>query len=447
MVSAAAFAQHPLPPQHSASSTDAEPSTSISAAGRLRSAAAAVLDVSTRLNAAATWSVTAATSSQPSVVQAQYGQAAVGDYAVSVDAVATAQTTASAAVSSLSTVIGIGTMNIEVGSWNPSLSTFTPNPNWPRASVAFGSRDTSLERIRDKINAAGVGVIAIVISDVTGSRLVLRSTSTGQANGFKATAQPASPNPDPASAKAIASLGFDPSSSSAPGGQLLQAAQDAKVSIDGRQISAPQNLLEDPRSGLALRVHDTSSGQPAQIQVRPDTSAMAQDIHDFANAYNDLAHQLATLPPDTIDPGVSTAHAIQAQVQAAFQSRSETGQAGLAEPLGQAGISMDAQGRLQVDDGKLQAALTANSAQVQSLFAGSDTAPTRGLAAMLSHMEMGDGPASPAPTTPTPEPASVAAEPSTVSGNALTRQKMLEQYTSQAADHSEDDSLITANAV
>jgi hypothetical protein len=89
------------------------------------------------------------------------------------------QSDSAATLSSLSIAIGIGvdidTLDIELGNWSGPQSTFVPNPQWPKASVNAGTKDISLERVRDRINAAGVGVLAVVVSDATGSRLLLRA--------------------------------------------------------------------------------------------------------------------------------------------------------------------------------------------------------------------------------------------------------------------------------
>src|SRR5690606_8735879 len=116
-----------------------------------------------------------------------------------------------------------------------------------------GPRDTSLECVRDKINAAGIGVIASVVTDATGSRLVLRATSTGTDNAFKVEAD-AGDNDDQETADVLSAMGFDPSKVSGDTSKLVQAAQDASVTIDGRQRKSSNNLVEDEATGLSLRV-------------------------------------------------------------------------------------------------------------------------------------------------------------------------------------------------
>lgn len=262
----------------------------ISQDGKLRSSIASLEDAAALLARADAWSATQTFSSDNTTVTAQSGTGARnGQYRVSVDAIATAQTITSANFSSLSTVVGLDSLSIQLGNWNSAQSTFATNPNWPKANVMMGPRDDSIERVRDKINAAGVGVVAAVISDATGSRLVLRSTTAGQSNGFKVTVTP------PA---AESTLGF----------QITQNAQDAKLSINGKSMTSPSNVIDLPAEGLQLTLKQPSS-VPVMIQVSADTAGMSQNVRDFARTYNNLAKQVAR--SDTESGTLQSARALQ----------------------------------------------------------------------------------------------------------------------------------------
>lgn len=437
MVSAAtAFAR----PQAgvNASSADAQPDTRFSPVARLRSATSAVLDAAARLNKSQTWQATKATSNNEAVIQAVGDKASPGDYTINVDAMAMAQSTASATFSSLSTVVGIGTLKIELGSWNNSLSTFATNPNWPKASVMLGPKDTSLERIRDKINAAGVGVIALVVSDATGSRLVLRSTTTGEANGFKA-----SPEPDgqtsPEAAQALASMGMDPKSLSEVD-PLNQPAQNARLRIDGREVQSPQNLLEDGKSGLTVLIN-SSSTEPVKIRVVSDTQAISRDIQTFVHAYNDMASQLAAIDPNSDDASMRAAQAIQQRMQDAFSATA--GSSSLNQPFQSIGIRLK-DGQLQVDSRALQKALVNRPEQVEQLFDGSaGTGRSSGLATRLLELAQSDAPVN----AMAGATIAVNEQDTPSAAGALFRQRLLEQYAqSSAASLHEDDASMSANA-
>jgi flagellar hook-associated protein 2 len=414
MVGAATAFARPQPgatAAHPASDTEAD--ARISSAGKLRGATAALLDSAQRLTKPQTWRATTAASSNEQVLQAVSSHAEVGDYSVNVAAVATAQATSSATFSSLSTVIGIGTLNIELGNWNTSQTAFAMNPNWPKANVSTGPKDTSLEHIRDKINAAGVGVIATVVSDATGSRLVLRSTATGEANGFKVDASPdKSSSPD--AAQALASLGFNPASTN-QGASLVQAAQDAQVSIDGRAIQSPRNVIEDEVSGLRLRLRD-SSPQDVTVSVRPDTTSIQHSVQAFATAYNGMVEQLSA--SDEADAGRATAQALQQRVTELLQPNTDP--ASLSSQLAGIGLHMN-QGQLSLDGTAFGQALSERPQSVQTLFSTTNQQPG-GLIDRLRDM-LSETPASTAS-----EPPAADTSASSQAGHAY-RQRLLEQYT------------------
>lgn len=436
MVNASAMAQ-PQAQAPSSSAVSSEPDARISSAGRLRSATSAVLDAAHQLNQASTWQATRATSDNAAVVQAVSDGAAAGEHTVAVESVAKGQITSSPTFSSLGTLVGIGTLKIELGSWNSSMSTFATNPNWPKASVSFGPKDTTMEEIRDRINAAGVGVIAVVVSDATGSRLVLRSTMTGSDNGFRVTAE----SPSQASqetAQALAALGFDPAAS-ASGSNLVQSAQDARLSIDGRVTQSSQNLVNDPTSGLTLLLQGQEGAQ-AHIRVEADVEGLHGQIQAFAHAYNNMVTQLAQTPASEQGGSAQTARTIQQRVESAFSFGSRAGTLG--GQLKAVGLQLDAQGQLQISADRLNHALQVNPQRVGQLFDASDAGSgAPGLTARLQDIQLSDLSAAAA----TSAAASPAAPAQPTAAGAQFRQRLLEQYASASSSGQEDELTISAN--
>ncbi|MBI5927048.1 MAG: flagellar filament capping protein FliD [Aquabacterium sp.] len=437
MVNASAFAR-PQAGTATARTTDAEPDTRISSAGKLRSATSAVLDAAAQLNKSQTWQATKATSNNEALVQAVSDKAAPGDYAISVDALATAQTTTSASFSSLSTVVGIGTLDLQLGTWNSSTSTFATNPNWPKASVTFGPKDTSLEHIRDKINAAGVGVIATVVSDATGSRLVLRSTSTGSGNGFKVEAEPTNKGDDKA-AQTLAAMGFNPAQVSG-GAALTQPGQDARIKIDGREVQSGQNLIEDEPTGLTLRLNGQEGGS-ATIHVETDTQAMAKDIQSFAHAYNNMVSQLAQSDQSPDDSSVLDARAIQQSMQEAFSSKGKT-----LTPSGSQfkdiGMQLAPDGLLSIDTARLNQSLEQDPGKVEQLFdAAGGKEQASGIAARL--LALSGRQAESSEQTSANGPGAQQRSETASTAGTLYRQRLLEQYA--ASSTHEDENAMSAN--
>jgi len=350
--SAASAPERSRPPTTNSDSTAAQAAQGAvaiqtSGQGAMRLALAELGDAASNLSQSDTWRRTqVAPSSTPAMaVSAPAGKAGV--YSVAIDRIATGQQVSSATFSSFSTVVGIGTLDIQMGSWNGSMSTFATNPNWPKASVVLGPKDTSLDVIRDRINAAGVGVVATVVSDATGSRLVLRSTGTGAANGFKVEGV-ADPAADPRMAEVMAALNFNPA-----GGQvgmaLQQAAQDGQLRVDDRTIQTPSNLVSDPVSGLDITMMSPTA-TPQVLAVQPDMEAVSRNVSTLVDRFNQVTGGLNT------PVAAPTLRNLQEQVR-------------IQQPeLAAQGIAIDARGQLQVNGDQLrQALLTAPQAAEQVL--------------------------------------------------------------------------------
>lgn len=348
----------------------------ISAAGKIKSASAAVIDAATALAQAETWTATRATSDQDSLVEATSCPAAqLGSHDVTINALATAQITSSAPLSSLATVIGIGTLHIELGDWNTSLTAFSTNPNWPKASVNLSPKDTSLERVRDKINAAGVGVLAAVVSDATGCRLVLRSTATGSSTGFRIKAEADGQDAHSAASTQLAALEFDPSSVQGAGrgltGMTLDIrAQDADVLIDGRHMRSAGNVIDDAKSGLmlTLRSHD-AVGKTVLVNVMRDHDAVMREVLALVSSYNELGDRVQLRAPSVsqMDAEARTAYNLQTTMPSLLNRRVEP--SGLCPS--DVGLTMDGSGRLMLEVDRLQQALATIPDQVRTTLGAS----------------------------------------------------------------------------
>lgn len=177
-----------------------------------------------------------------------------------------AQTSVSAPVADSSANLALNTVHIQVGTWSTNPNTFTSNPIWPRSSIVVGPGDTSLQSVRDKINAASIGVVATVISDSTGSRLVLSARNTGAAHGFQVSTD---------STDDVLQLQH-------------QFAQDATGTINGRVISSTSNTITSATPGLNLQFQQISS-QPVNISVGPDNDAIVRAVTDVSHAVNELS--------------------------------------------------------------------------------------------------------------------------------------------------------------
>ena len=266
----------------------------LSTFGSLQSQFSTLRDKSNALLAPSLWSATTATSDDAAAVKvATTSNAQPGAYAISVGALASTQTLTATALASSGATLNAGSLTIELGTWSTGPGpTFTPGfaakSGAAAVSVAIGSSDTSLASIRDKINAAGAGVTATIITDASGARLSLRSQATGAENGFRVSATETSD--DGVAGTGLSMLAYDPSNPVAGTSNmgLSQAAANASASINGIAVSSASNILTNVVDGLTVSLLKTTTGA-VNVSVATDTAAIQKSVTDFVAAFNSLA--------------------------------------------------------------------------------------------------------------------------------------------------------------
>jgi len=212
-------------------------STNLSTWGRIQSAFASVRDTANALNKDDFWKATTAKSADDTAVSVTSSTTSTaGNYSVAVQSLAQSQYIASKAYSAKTDVVGEGTLTIELG-------TFTDNPSAPPAStfaakavasavnISIGPGDNTLEKIRDRINAANAGVTASLVTDAAGTRLVMRGPN-GESNGFKVdVAEGTTPG--------LSALAFDASTGATSSMTNNQMAANAKATPNDAPEALP----------------------------------------------------------------------------------------------------------------------------------------------------------------------------------------------------------------
>ena len=155
-------------------------------------------------------------------------------------------------------IVGTGTLTISLGSWNAGQTAFTPKTGAQSVSITIDSTSNTLAGVRDKINAANAGVTATIVTDSTGSRLALQSSSTGAVNGFKVAVTETG-------AAGLGRLAFDPSVNIR---QMTQttAAADTQATVNGIAITSSSTTLSNVIQGLTLTLGKVTTA-PVQVTV------------------------------------------------------------------------------------------------------------------------------------------------------------------------------------
>ncbi|RZI81880.1 MAG: flagellar hook protein [Rubrivivax sp.] len=368
--------------------------TKISAYGQVQSAVSAVRDAARKLTSADLWGSTTATSADATSVNATtLAGAQAGTYSVDVRVLAKPQSVVSnTALKPSDTPLGSGSFEIEVGTWTNT--SFTAKDASTPIKVTVAATDT-LADIRDKINSSGSGVKASIITDASGARLVMQSSTTGEASGFRVTAQ--DDDGDSLDGNGLSALAYDPGAGTT-GSTLTQAATDAVATINNIEVKSATNTLSEVVSGLTLnlsKVTTTATGpNPVNIVVGQDNATITKAITDFAAAYSSMA---SLLKADTkYDESSKTAGPLQGDsgvlsVQNQFRSimGGSSNASSTFNTLSAIGLEMQTDGTVKVNTTKLTSSL-ANLGEVKKLFSNSDSADSAKDGVMTRLRALGD---------------------------------------------------------
>lgn len=338
----------------------------ISAFGSVQSAVSAFRDASLKLTQATTWGVTTATSADPATMKVSTTDGAVpGNYAIRVDKLATSQSVVTQKTfESASSTVGSGTLRIEMGAISDE-NGFTVQQSVPAVDIDISPTDT-LATVRQKINAAGAGVSAVIVNDATGARLIITSSATGAANGFRVTAS---------GDAGLAELGYDPDSTT-NATRLTQDASDAQLNVNGVDITSASNTLAGTIQGLTVNLYKTTGETPMQVSVDQDNDAIKTAITGFVDAYNAMAklvtsqtkYDAATKTAGTLQ-GDGAAIAMQRQLRNALSEKSPA--SSVFQTINDIGLTTQSDGTIKVDDAKLTAAL-GKLPELKKMFTASD---------------------------------------------------------------------------
>lgn len=360
--------------------------TRLSTYGKLQSGMSALRDAASALTRASTWGATTGASSDAAAVAVSTSATTrPGSYSIEVQRLASPQSNATAVYASADALVGEGTLHIELGTWGAGQASFTAKAGAAAVDITVGPPAESLAQLRDKINASNSGVVASVLTDASGARLVLRSAATGEANGFRVGVTDNDGNNS--DGIGLSALAFDPSAGILTMAQALAAA-NASASLNGLPIASASNTLPDVLDGLTLTLGKVTSA-PVQVEAKPDTASIRKALDSFVSAYNDLnklvAEQTkydAASKTAGVLQGDSAAVSIRAQMRSLLGTSS--GASAMFGRLADVGFDVQTDGSIKLDETKLGDGL-ANLGEMKKLFANSDllTPANNGIAVQL----------------------------------------------------------------
>ncbi|MEE8584953.1 MAG: flagellar filament capping protein FliD [Acidobacteriota bacterium] len=237
------------------------------------------------------------------------------------------------------------------------------------ATISIDGTNNTLEGLRDLINDADIGARASIINDGSGYRLTVTSESSGAENAISIsnnTLQLADTSP----------LILSRTHSIASESEL-----DAELVVNGLTVTSGSNSVSGIIAGVTLNLTGISSpGSTTSITVSNDTDKVQQAIEDFVEAYNDAVDFINS--QFTATGGTLAGEGLLRQVQSELGSIVRTsiaGASGELTGLRSAGIELQNDGTLQINETVLTDKLDTNFEDFQQLFLAFGQAAGTGL--------------------------------------------------------------------
>ncbi|MBI4998512.1 MAG: flagellar filament capping protein FliD, partial [Rhodocyclales bacterium] len=204
-----------------------------------------------------------------------------------------------------------GKIKIELGTY--SGGTFTADSAKSPITIEIPTESSSLDEIRDEINAVNAGVRASVVyvgknaggTDVY--KLSLTAKDTGAANSMRITVMDSN-DVVLTDNTGLAQLSYDPTKTAGTGNEydIKVPAQDARLTIDGIDLTRGSNTITDAITGVTLSLLKEAD---TTLTITKDSASVKSALQAFVKAYNDvntLAHDLSAYSSDTKTASVLT---------------------------------------------------------------------------------------------------------------------------------------------
>jgi flagellar hook-associated protein 2 len=338
---------------------DTRLATQISALGALRGSLSNLQSTVDPLKSERAFQVrTTSTTDEKILTGSAVSTAAAGSFEIEVVQLASAQKIAANPIAGGSaTAVGTGTLTLTVGSNSFDV-------------LIDGTRNT-LADIRDTINDAtnNRGVRATIVNTVDGARLVLTAANSGAANGLRVTQSGGDGG--------LAVLAYDPPGSVANYTEL-DPARDALVRVEGFDVTSATNTISNAIDGVTITAVKAAPGETQVLTIANDTKAATDRIKKFVTDFNSTANTLASLRrfnPTTREAGPLIGDALLRGVEADIRRQIAAPATSAAPPyttLASIGITTTKEGTLQIDETRLNAAVSADFDAIGRLFGSAD---------------------------------------------------------------------------
>lgn len=346
------------PQQNQITNASNSANTQLSGLGQVGAALSALQSAMGSLTDGSAFSARTVSSSDPKIFTASSsGSPVSGSYDIVVDHLASSLKASSGAYVDSNAKVGTGTLTLAVGDKSISLE--------------LDDSNNSLAQVRDAINKASdnPGISATIVTGTDGAHLVFSSTRTGAANGFSISSSGGDGG--------LAALNYDVNAASGNALSVITAASDAAYTIDGLAGTSAGNSISTAIDGLTLNL--VAAGT-STLSVVNDSSKATSALTNLVNTYNSFVGIYQNLTKYDATSGTAGAMIGDATLNSINSTLSRIiGGTANGTSLSSIGISLQVDGKLKLDSGKLTSALSDGGTQVGKIFSGDN-----GFAAQLN---------------------------------------------------------------
>lgn len=325
--------------------------TKISAYGTISSRLDTLGTAANTLSSPSQMSAVSASSSDATILGASASfTAAIGSYSMEVTQLASAQKSFSNSYAS-GTTFGAGELTFSVGN-NPATN----------KTVQIAA-DSNLTQVSSSINSAKIGVTATVVTSDDGSqRMILTGEKSGKDNVFSITSSTATPT------SGSSLTAFDTTTP----GLIGSNAQDAKMKIDGIEVSSSTNTFSAAIAGLTLTAKKTGT---VDITTKNDAEKIKTSVQAFVDAFNGVSTSIKSNSGyDSVTKtgqaltGDSTVRTVLSMLNSARTNIPSSLSGATVKNLSEIGITIQQNGQIKLDSTKLETAINNSPNDVTNLL-------------------------------------------------------------------------------
>jgi flagellar hook-associated protein 2 len=163
------------------------------------------------------------------------------------------------------------------------------------------------------------------------------------------------------------------------------AGSDAQIRVDGVVVSRSSNTISDVVAGVSLNLQQAEPGSTVGVTIARDADGITKSVDAVAKAYNDILTFVGDQQKSNDQPLYT-----RASLRTSFATITQrllapvTGVTGSYTRAGIAGLALQKDGTLALDQAKFKAALATNFTDVSRLFSSGGTSTNNSLSYVFS---------------------------------------------------------------